>query len=289
MTGGYPHADIGLQRPGVSRGLIDVFEHRYLLTLIVRKEVQIRYRGSVLGWLWSYVKPLVQFAVFFVALGVFLRLSNSIDAYPLYLLAGMTVISFFTEAFANGTRSLVDNAPLIKKIYVPREMFPVSSMIVAAINTLPQMIVVGIIAAVLGWQPTALGVAAILLGFVIVAVLSTALGMLFGAINVSFRDAQSFVDIIVMCAVWASPVMYQLSMVRSTLPDWAFTLYLLNPLTPAVELFHYGFWAPLDTSGSDQLPELWLFAGIAVVTSVILLFVGQLVFRRLEGRFAQVL
>lgn len=117
-------SDAVLEEPGRSRGLKDVLLRRHLLNLIVRKEIQIRYRGSIFGWLWSYVKPLVQFLVFYVALGVFLALNKSIDFYAIYILAGITIVTFFNEAFSNGTRSLVDNAALIKKIYLPREMFP---------------------------------------------------------------------------------------------------------------------------------------------------------------------
>lgn len=276
-----------LEQPGRNLGLLDVFHRRYLLSLIVRKEVQIRYRGSVLGWMWSYVKPLVQFLVFYVAIGVFLQMNSRVDFFPIYLLAGITVVTFFNEAFSNGTRSLVDNAPLIKKIYLPREMFPVSSMLIAAVNTVPQIVVVIVIALFFGWAPSALNIAAILLAVLIVSVLATGLGLFFGAINVTFRDAQSFVEIIVMMAVWASPVMYQWEMVAGAVPDWLFVLYRLNPLTPAVELFHYGIWAPLDPSGAQMLPDLWMFAGIALLIGLIMLAVGQLVFRRLEGRFAQ--
>jgi ABC-2 type transport system permease protein len=276
-----------LASPGSRSGLFDVLRRRYLLALLVRKEVQLRYRGSTLGWLWSYVKPLVQFGVFFIALGVFLGMNANVEYYPIYLLSGITITTFFNEAFANGTRSLVDNASLIKKIYLPREMFPVSSMLVAAVNTLPQIVVLLLIAVFFGWVPTLFNVAAIVLALVIIAVLATGLGMLFGAINVTFRDAQSFVEIIVMCAVWASPVMYQWEMVASKMTGWFFTLYRLNPITAAVELFHYGIWMPLSPNGGQVLPELRVYAlaglGIAVAT----LFVGQLVFRRLEGRFAQ--
>lgn len=276
-----------LERPGRGRGLPDVFAHRYLLSLVVRKEIQIRYRGSALGWLWSYVKPLIQFLVFYIALGVFLGLNRSIDFYAIYILAGITIVTFFNEAFTNGTRSLIDNAALIKKIYLPREMFPVSSMLVAAVNTLPQIVVVTGIALIFGWAPSVGQVGAILVGFLIVALLSTGLGMLFGAINVTFRDAQSVVEIITMCAVWASPVMYSWKMVASQVPEWLFTLYCLNPLTAAVELFHYGIWFPLRPEGGSPLPQLWFFAGCALVTSLIMIALGQLVFRRLEGRFAQ--
>lgn len=276
-----------MTQPGGSVGLLDVFRRRYLLSLIVRKEVQIRYRGSVLGWLWSYVKPLVQFVVFFLAIGVFLGMNARVEFFPIYLLAGNTIITFFNEAFSNGTRSLVDNAALIKKIYLPREMFPVSSMLIAAVNTLPQIIVVVIIAVFFGWAPSLLQIGALVLALTIIALLATGLGLLFGAVNVTFRDAQSFVEIIVMCAVWASPVMYQWEMVAEKVPDWLFVLYRLNPLTVAVELFHYGIWYPLDPAGGQLLPGLLEFSAIAVAISLSFLFVGQLVFRRLEGRFAQ--
>lgn len=279
--------DDRLVAPGASGGIVDVFRRRYLLSLIVKKEVGIRYRGSVLGWLWSYVKPLIQFIVFFVALGVFLGLNKSIDFYPIYILSGITIVTFFNEAFMNGTRSLVDNAPLIKKIYMPREMFPVASVIVALVNTVPQIIVVIVISLFFGWAPSVLQLAAIVLGIVIVALLAAGLGMLFGAINVTFRDAQSFVEIIVMCAVWASPAMYHWDMVEARVPDWLFVLYRLNPLTPAVELFHYGIWFPLNPHDTSPLPGLWMYSGVALVVTLAILVVGQLVFRRLESRFAQ--
>ncbi|GAA0499684.1 ABC transporter permease [Microbacterium aurantiacum] len=275
------------REPGAGLGLIGVLQQRYLLGLLVRKEVQIRYRGSVLGWVWSYIKPLVQFVVFFVAIGIFLGLNERVEFFPVYLLAGITIVTFFNEAFSNATRSLVDNAALIKKVYLPREMFPVSSMLVAAVNTLPQILVVVIIAAFFGWAPSALHLAALVLAFALIALLSTGLGLLFGAVNVTFRDAQSFVEIITMVAVWASPVMYQWEMVRDAAPSWVFLLYRLNPVTMAVELFHYGIWFPLDPAGAELIPNMWAFSGIAFVTALLILVIGQAVFRRLEGRFAQ--
>lgn len=276
-----------LEEPGRNLGLLDVFRRRYLLSLIVSKEVQIRYRGSVLGWIWSYVKPLVQFVVFYVAIGVFLGMNDRVEFFPIYLLAGITIVTFFSEAFSNGTRSLVDNAALIKKIYLPREMFPVASMLIAAVNTLPQIVVVVVISLFFGWAPSFLQIGAILLALAIVALLASGLGLLFGAVNVSFRDAQALVDIIVMFAVWASPVMYEWEMVAEKVPDWMFVLYRLNPLTPAVELMHYGIWFPLDPRDATLLPGLWTYAGLALLIGVALIVIGQLVFRRLEGRFAQ--
>lgn len=104
-----------LARPGVGGGLAEVFRTRFLLKLLVRKELKVRYRGSVLGLLWSYVKPGVQFIVFYIALGVFLGLENSprnpggLPNYAIYLFSGIVLINFFNEALGNASRSIVNN------------------------------------------------------------------------------------------------------------------------------------------------------------------------------------
>ncbi|MEZ5213471.1 MAG: ABC transporter permease [Microbacterium sp.] len=95
----------------------------------------------------------------------------------------------------------------------------------AAVNIVPQIVVIIAIAVFFGWTPSLLGILALLLALAIIALLAAGLGMLFGSINVTFRDAQSFVEIIVMCSVWASPVMYQWTMVAARVPDWLFTIY----------------------------------------------------------------
>jgi ABC-2 type transport system permease protein len=277
----------GFVRPGQGAGLIDVFRRRYLLSLLVRKEVQVRYRGSVLGWMWSYVKPITQFLVFFIALGVFLQLNGTIPNYPVYLFSGLIVINLFSEAFSNGTKSLVDNAALIKKIYLPRELFPVSSTLVAFVNFLPQALVLAVVCVFTGWSPSLLQFAGILLGVLIIVLLAMGLSLFFGSINVSFRDAQNFVELILLVATWASPVLYQWNTVADKVPDWLMVIYQLNPITAAVELLHAGFWYPTTDGSSPLPPNLWLFGLIALVTSSLLLVIGQLVFRRLERRFAQ--
>lgn len=277
----------GFVRPGQGAGLVDVVRRRYLLNLLVRKEVQVRYRGSVLGWLWSYVKPVTQFLVFFVALGVFLQLNGSIPNYPVYLFSGLIMVNLFSEAFSNGTRSLVDNAALIKKIYLPRELFPVSSTLVALVNFLPQVLVLGVVCLFVGWSPTIVQILGVLLGLAIIVVLAMGLSLLFGSVNVSFRDAQNFVELIVLVATWASPVLYQTALVAQVLPEWLMVIYQLNPLTAAVELLHAGFWMP-TTGGAGVLPDnLMLYGFLALLISLAILAFGQFVFRKLERRFAQ--
>ena len=284
-------AQTELSVPGRGRGLVDVFSQRYLLRLLVRKELRVRYRGSVLGMAWSYVKPATQFVVFYLAMSVFLRIGQDIEYFAVYLFSGIVVINFFSEAFGNATRTLIWNAHLIKKIYLPRELFPVSAIWVSVVHFLPQLVVLLVGALAVGWRPTPLGVVAALLGFLLTATLGLGLGMLFGSINVFFRDAENFVDLLLLVATWASPVLYSFSMVKRAFENhqWLITVYELNPITVAVQLFHYAFWLPIGGPGARaEMPDSMVqttLTGFAV--ALVILFLGQTVFRRLEGRFAQ--
>ncbi|WP_022893610.1 ABC transporter permease [Agromyces subbeticus] len=287
MTGSQPTDVAGFSVPGRSRGLLDVFGYRYLLRLLVRKGILTRYHGSVLGWTWSYVKPAAQFIVFYLVFGIFLDLNRGIPGFPVYLFSGIIVINLFNEAFSNATKSIVDNAPLVKKIFLPRELFPVATVIVAFVHFLPQVLILLLVCLWVGWAPTWIGIAGILLGALIVVIISTGLGLLFGAVNVSFRDAQNFVELVLLFATWTSPVLYSWTMVRDTVPAWVLEIYMLNPLTAAVELFHEGFWLPTISEAVERPDSLWLNAFLALGLAIVLLFVGQFAFRRLEGRFAQ--
>ncbi len=253
----------------------------------------------MLGLLWSYIKPAVQFIVFYIALGVFLGLEKSptnpdgLPNYSIYLFSGIVLINFFSEALGNAARSIVGNGNLIKKIYLPRQLFPVASVWVSAVHFFPQLVVLLAACLFVGWSPSLSQLAAAGAGFVIVALLATGLGLLFGAANVYFRDSENFVDMLLMIATWASPVLYAWTMVEAKLGSAWFAVYQSNPMTIAVELFHLAFWVPTtDPLAIDQAtavpPDLLDFwTPVGLVTAVAILVLGQITFRRLEGRFAQ--
>lgn len=275
--------------PGKSRGLLDVFRWHYLLRLLVRTGVTTRYRNSVLGWTWSYVRPAAQFVVFFVVLGVFLTLNKGIPNYAIYLFSGIVVINLFSEGFKNATTSIVGNAPLVRKVYLPRQLFAVSAVAVAFVHFLPQVALLIVVCLFFGWilQLSILAVLAIIAGMALIMLFALGLGLLFGAMNVRFRDAENIVELLLLLATWASPVLYSWTMVRDVLPPWMLEVYMLNPITQAVELFHYAFWYPITETDMPLPPmlginTLWTF--LIVIATVA---VGQTVFRRLEGRFAQ--
>lgn len=285
----------GWRAPGQDAGWLNPVTERFLLRLLVKKELRVRYRGSALGMLWSYVKPAVQFAVFYLALGVFLKLSKGDPAYAVYLFSGIVVVNLFGEVFGNATRSITSNAPLVSKIYLPSELFPWSSMIVALVHFVPQVVVLLGGALLFGWTPSALEVGAFLAGMVILLIFTMGLGLLTSAMNAAFRDVENFVDLIVMVATWLSPVLYRIALVKDALGDSPlYWVYALNPLTIVVELFHTAFWRHLPSTIEIQAAdpafaasgagELW-WAGLLI--SLALFAFGTVVFERSKRRFAQ--
>jgi ABC-2 type transport system permease protein len=274
--------------PGKGAGLLDVLRRRYLVKLLVRKELRVRYRGSFLGMLWSYVKPGVQFFVFYFVVGEFLHQNDNVQDFPIYLFSGVIAINYFSEAFGNSTRSIVGNSALVKKIYLPRELFPVSSVWVAVVHFGPQLAVLLLAALFSGWSPNPLELLACVGGFLLITVLSLGLGLFFGAINTMVRDAENIVDLILMVATWMSPVLYQWTNVADVLGHgWLWRIYQLNPLTAAVELFHYGFWFPGTDRTAPLPPDMGLMTFGATMIALAILVFGQITFRRLDGRFAQ--
>ncbi|MGB4136020.1 MAG: ABC transporter permease [Microbacterium sp.] len=291
--------------PGRSHGLIDVVRWRYLLTLLVRTGVTTRYRNSVLGWLWSYVRPAAQFLVFWVVLGIFMNLDR-VPNYAVYLFSGIVMINLFSEGFKNATTSIVGNAALVRKVFLPRQLFAVSAVLVSFVHFLPQMALLLLVCLLMGWAVhiSFLGILAAFAGIAIVMVFSLGLGLFFGAVNVRFRDAENIVELMLLLATWASPVLYSWTMVQDAIvdklgwPRWLVEVYLLNPITQGVELFHYAFWRPasqhlVNASGytgeglTPIPPDLAMNTLWTAVIAVGTLLIGQLVFRRLEGKFAQ--
>ncbi|MGL4255266.1 MAG: ABC transporter permease [Microbacterium sp.] len=273
--------------PGRGRGVLDVFRWHYLLRLLVRKGTATRYRNSVLGWTWSYVKPAAQFLVYYFVMGVILQIHKDVENFAIYLFAGVVVINLFNEGFGNATNAIVDNGSLVRKIYLPRELFPIAAIIVAFIHFLPQVAILLVVCLLVGWAPTLLGVGAILLGTLIAVMFAIGLGLFFSGINVRFRDAQNVVEIIRMFSTWTSPVLYMWVLVQEALPAWAFHVYMANPLTVAVELFHYGFWEATVDRSEGLPPDFGVYILVALVLCILSLLFGQTVFRRFERTFAQ--
>ena len=275
-----------LQPPGRAAGLLDVVRRRELLLLLARKELRVRYRGSVLGLGWSYVKPAVQLGVYYLGLGVVLGQNARLEDYAVYLFSGLVAVNAFSEVLSNATRSVVQNAALVRKVYLPRELFPVSCVCVAGVHLVPQLLVLTLGALAAGWRPDLAGAGAGVLAVLLVSGVALALGLLFCALDVYYRDVENLVDLALSVVVWTSPVLYSADLVTRVLGSglWQ-TVYDVNPLTVAVRLMHRAFWeGAAGTSGSG--PALGHVLGAAAVVAA-LLVLGQVVFSRLSPRFGE--
>ena len=288
-------ADLPLVAPSADGGLLDVFRRRYLLKLLVQKEIQARYQGSVLGLLWSYVQPLVRFSMYFFVIGLVLGLHKEVPNFAIHMFAAIVVVHYFTEMFTSGTRAIVRNKAIVRKMAMPREMFPVASVIVSAIHTFPQVVILFIACVTIGWSPDMAGIGAGILGMTIITIFGTSLALLFSAMNVFFKDFQNIVATITIFTHWAVPMIYPYSkLAESSMGGtWVEQVYLANPLTEAVLLMQRCMWVPTwsekpSSEGFPTMPEDLFMRGFITLAAVLLMLgLCQLAFSRLEGKIAE--
>ncbi len=287
--------DAPLVPPAPSGGLREVLGQRYLLRLIVGRELAKRYAASVLGLLWSYIQPTLRFIVYYFIFGYVLMTHAGTPMFALRLFTGIVVVHYFTETWAGGTRSIWANKSLVLKMRVPREIFPIASMLTAAYHTGPQLLILVIACAIVGWHVTFPAVIAGLLGLAILVTFSMALALIFSALNVFARDFQNIVTTITQFTHFLVPMMYPFSMIYSMHDDHpvVYQIYMANPISVAVVLMQKLFWfSALDADQQQSVempfpPDLWTRGVIVLIASLILLWLGQRLFSRLESKFAE--
>lgn len=282
--------DAPMAPPTSNAGLLAVFSRRYLLKLLVKREISARYSGSFLGMIWSYINPLSQLFVYWFVLGVIIGLDRT-ENFALHVFSALVVAHFFTETFNAGTRSIVRNKALVQKMAVPREMFPVASMLVSLFHVGPQLVILVIACLFTGWQPDAVGMGAGLLALGIIMILGTALALLFSVANVFFRDFSSVVNILTMFVRFGVPMIYPYTLVAERFRGYT-DLYLANPIADAVLLMQRAFWVgttddPARTIDVHLPPDLFMRGFIALGASIIVLVLAQLVFSRFEKKIPE--
>lgn len=297
-------AHVPLAPPSRTSGVLEVFRKRYLLRLIVRREIQARYAGTGFGLAWSYINPLTRFLTFYAVFGLLLGRGLGLENFAIHLFSGMVLVNYFTETVTAGTRSLLSNKGVIGKMALPREMFPVSSMLVSLWHTFPMIVILVVACLVTGWYgdgpawvPDAVGMGAALLGFVLIMVYGTALGLMFSCVNVIFRDFQRIVQTFINIVPFSVPMMYPYWITFERFPAFWHQIYLLNPVAEAVMLIQRGFWYPTcepvcavmpDPATGELVPapefadHLFERGFIMLGVGLVLLVLGQWVFSRLE-------
>lgn len=266
--------------------IASIFSQRELLGLLVRRDLKARYKDSALGFFWSLARPLLQLAIYFVVMGHFLQAAKGIPDFAVYVFAGLTAMGLFTEIVVGGTGSILSNAGLVKKVHLPREVFPLASVGSALFNFGIQVVVLILATLLVGRPPLQWDFFYVVPALLIILVYGTACALFFSAVNVYLRDMQYLVEVGTMLLFWASPVVYSWQMVTSMVSSPVLAeIYTNNPLTLAVLGFQKAFW--VAGTGAHYPPDLLIRMIIAIGVGLVLLFASHRVFLRLQGDFAQ--
>jgi homopolymeric O-antigen transport system permease protein len=265
--------------PPARWGIVDVaelWEHRELVYFLTKREWQIRYKQSFFGVAWAVLQPLALGLVFALFLGKIIDSPSGGFPYPVFVVAGLVPWLFLSQTVTNSAVSMVSDANLISKVYFPRLAIPIAKALGLIIDLAIAMVVVVVIALAwgVGLQATFyLAPLFLLLG----VVTAFALGTLFAAVNVKYRDVALVVPMLMQIGLFLTPVFYQASAVVSG--NWKY-VYAINPMVSAIEGIR---WSLLGT----EAPEAATVA-ISVASAILLLVPTLIYFRRTEGFFADV-
>lgn len=254
-----------------------------LLKELTKTDFKLRYQGSVLGYLWALLRPLLMFAILYIVFAKLLRFGDEIPHYPVYLLTGTVLWSFFTECCQQGIQAMIGRGDLIRKISFPKYIVTVSATLTAVINLLINLVVVIVFALINGVTPswTWLLVLPLILEFYLLAL---GISFLLGSINVKYRDIGSIWDVLIQALFYAVPIIYPVSMVAST-SAWAAKVILLNPIAQVIQDIRWSLITPVATTTSS-------FVGLggelfAIGLVLIVFMIGAVVFRQRSRFFAE--
>jgi ABC-2 type transport system permease protein len=273
--------------------LRELWAYREILLNLVRKELKVKYTASVLGAVWSILNPIVFLAVFSFVTRV---LQNQIPDFPVFLLSGLLAWNLFSAALLQGSRSVIDNANLVKKVAFPREILPLSAIGVALVDFVIQSAVLLLYILVSGHGLGAAAVVLYPLSILTVLVFTVALVFWVSALNVRYRDVGHLLNLGLLVWFWMTPIVYQAGLVQSYFTNRGtpglWNVYLLNPLTPIVLGFQRALYGPPAQDGVQVLPNVSVawnagVLGIVLVASAALLFFTWRLFFRMSGDFAE--
>lgn len=271
---------------GPAHAIAGVWKRRDLLGLLVRREIKSRYKNSALGAIWSLIRPLALLLIYYVAVGKFLGAERSIPDFAIFLFSGLTAWTLYNEVISTTTSSIVSNGALIKKVNLPREIFPLSAVGSALFNFSVMFVVLLAFTLISGHPPQLEALWLVPIAIVLALLWAFSFGLLLSALNVYLRDIGYMLEIALLVLFWASPIVYSYQFVHEYLQgNWLEQIYLANPVTTIVMLFQQGMWSSGPANALPAFTE-WRIV-ITVVVSLVVLWISQRVFARLEGSFAQ--
>ena len=258
--------------------------NRILLKELVKTDFKLRYQGSVLGYLWAVLRPMLLFAILYIVFAKILRFGGDIPHYPVYLLTGTVFWSFFAECSAQGIQAIVQRGDLLRKISFPKYVVVVSATSTALINFLINLGVIIIFALINGVTPSWNW---LLAPFSILELYALSLGISFllGAINVKYRDVGSIWEVLMQAMFYAVPIIYPISMVAGS-SALAAKIMLLNPIAQAIQDVRYNLITTETVTTWNYLNTWWIKI-IPIILVAVILILAALYFRKKSKYFAE--
>lgn len=251
----------------------ELYAYREMIISLVRRDLKGRYKGSVLGFMWTFINPLLQLVVYTLVFSVILR--NDIEDFYLYLFVALVPWIFFSTSVSGGSGCIWSQQDLVKKIYFPREVLPISFVTSQFINMLLSLLVVLIIIIITG---KGLNPVALLYMPAVMAIeyfLALGMALITSAVTVYIRDLEYLLGIITMAWQFLTPIMYPIELV----PDSLMPIFYLNPMTPVIIAYR-------DILYYKQLPQMETLIQ-ALFLGLFLMAVGCITFSKLKRHFAE--
>lgn len=253
------------------KGSIENFKKYYpLLKEFVKRDFKIKYRRSVLGVLWSVLNPLGMMIIMSIVFSKVFR--QGIENFPVYLMCGQLTFAFFNEASSGAMNSIINNGSLIKKVYIPKYLLPLSSVCSSLVNLLTSFLAL-LIVMVITLTPTTWRIVLVIVPVFFVLVFSYGLGLILCVVATSFRDMQHLYGVLTTAWMYMTPIFYPLSM----LPDWVRNIIEWNPLTVFVEMVR-------DVVLYGTIPSVELFLKGIMYCSLVMI-IGAVLFKKKQHTF----
>jgi ABC-2 type transport system permease protein len=256
----------------------------YLIRELVRTDFKLRYQGSILGYLWTLLKPLLLFVILYTVFTKFLRIGHGIPNWPLSLLLGLVLWNFFLEATSQSLQSIVKNGSLLRKINIPRYMIPTAATLSAFINMLLNLVVVFVFLilgdkSALGWDTLVIFPLLIIELFAF----SISVGLILGTVYVNFRDLDHIWEVVGRALFYLIPIIYPLTLIPHA---WVTKIIMLDPLAQIIqEARHVITYRGTPTMSDVFYHQFLILVPLIIVGLTILLAV--LIFRRNSKYFAE--
>lgn len=255
----------------------NIWEYRDLLYYLVITNLKTRFQQTFIGVFWIILQPLIQMSIFFVILGVLVRVPTGDVPYHIFYLSGFVVWQVFNQIVNSSANSLIGNIGIITKAYFPRLLLPLSTTIGAVIDFVISFSVLLVFLQIENYPVTPRYLFLPLL-ILVVLIFSMGVGLVFGALMVVFRDIKNLLGFVLQVWMFISPIIYPVSIVPER---YKFLLYI-NPLTGLIGSYRWVFL------GTDTLPALGNLV-ISASAACILLFIGLIAFRKMETRIVDIL